>query len=144
MNLTTFLKKKDFETAYNMLDKQGFVYSISNVVKMFPRCDSLLLYAFLMYAVSKEDTVEKHITICECLIYINPYIYEANSLVYWHIMHALSLGEKRIKAMSWAIEVFGSDPSSPFSNTELETFAKCVIEEEPNNKIAKTILDLSE
>ena len=143
MNLTTFLKKRDFETAYKMLDEQRFVYSLNNVVKMFPRCDSLLLYAFLMYAVSKEDTAEKHITICECLIYINPYVYEANSLVYWHIMHVLSLEDGRIKAMSWAIEVFGADPSSPFSNTELKAFAKSVIEEEPNNRIAKNILDLN-
>ena len=143
MNLTKLLKKRDFETAYNILEEQGFVYSINNVAKIFPKCNSLLLYAFLMYAVSKEDTAEKHTTICECLIYIEPYINEANSLVYWHIMHVLSVEKGRIKAMSWAIELFGADPSSPFSIMELEAFAKCVLEEEPNNRTAKIILDLN-
>lgn len=140
MNLSKSIKKGDFETAYNILEERGFIYSLNNIVKTFPKCNSMLLYTFLMYAISKEDTIDKHITICECLIYIKPYIYEANSLVYWHIMHALTLEKGKSKAMSWALALFGSDPSSPFSNIELKAFAKYVIEKEPHNKIAKAFL----
>lgn len=141
MDLSKYIKKYDFETVHEILEKKSFVYSLNNISKVFARCNSVLIYSFLMYSISKNETVEKHIAICECLLYINPYIFEANSLIYWHVMRAITLSEGKRKIMSWAIEVYGEDPSSPFSIDEMNCFAKNVIEESPDNNIAKAILD---
>ena len=61
MNLTKFLKQKDFETAFQILESLDFEYSLHNIEYIFPNCESALLYSFLMYSVSKKDTAEKHL-----------------------------------------------------------------------------------
>lgn len=143
MDLSRFLKKYDFEGAYIALKENGFCYTLNNLITVFPKCNSQILYMFLMYSISKEETVEKHVAACECLIYINPYIYDSTSMVRWHIMKAISLKNGKEIAMSWAIEVYGEDPSSPFSSQELQIFAKYVIVQDPSNQIAKAILNLT-
>lgn len=144
MNLTNFLKQKDFEKAFQMLESQGFEYSLRNIENIFPNCDSALLYSFLMYSVSKKDTAEKHLAICECLMYHEPYIYECTAMIYWHIQYALTITDRPERIMSWVIEVFGADPSSPFSEEEILFFAKKVLIQNPNNTVAIHILNLPE
>ena len=141
MNLTNFLKQKDFEKAFQILESQGFEYSLRNIETIFPNCDSALLYAFLMYSVSKKDTAEKHLVICECLMYHEPYIYECTAMIYWHIQYALTITDHPERIMGWVIEVFGADPSSPFSEEEILFFAKKVLIKNPNNTVAIHILN---
>ena len=43
--------------------------------------------------------------------------------------------------MGWVIEVFGADPSSPFSEEEILFFAKKVLIKNPNNTVAIHILN---
>lgn len=140
MRLYRYLRKYEFEKVYDALYVLNFSYTINNLVKLFPKADSTLLYAFIMYSISKEETVEKHIAICECLIYIDPCIMGSLSMVYWHIMRAITLNNS-VKAMSWAIEVYSSDPSSPFSKKEIYDFASIVIKEEPQNITARLVLE---
>lgn len=144
MNLTKFLKQKDFETAFQILESRDFEYSLHNIEYIFPNCESALLYSFLMYSVSKKDTAEKHLAICECLMYHEPYIYECTAMIYWHIQYALTITDRPERIMSWVIEVFGADPSSPFSEEEILFFAKKVLIQNPNNTVASHILNLPE
>ena len=143
MNLTKFLKQKDFEKVFQALEVQHFDYSLDNIDRVFPNCDSILLYTFLMYSVSKKDTAEKHLSICKCLMYCEPYIYECTYMIYWHIKYALTITDQPDKIMSWVIEVFGADPSSPFSEDEILFFAKNVLIQNPNNTVAINILNSS-
>lgn len=141
MNLTKILKQKDFEKVFKALEAQRFDYSLDNIDKVFPNCDSILLYAFLMYSVSKKDTAEKHLSICKCLMYCEPYIHECTYMIYWHIKYALTITNQPEKIMGWVIEVFGADPSSPFSEDEILFFAKNVLIQNPNNTVAINILN---
>ena len=143
MNLTKFLKQRDFEKAYQTLESQNFDYSLDNIVKVFPSCDSVLLYSFLMYSVSKNDTAEKHLSICKCLMYCEPYIYECSSMIYWHINYALTITNQPENIMGWVIEVYAADPSSPFSEDEILLFAKSILIKNPNNTVAFNILNSS-
>ena len=43
--------------------------------------------------------------------------------------------------MAWVIEVYGADPSSPFSEIELTTFAQNVIRKQPGNLVAYNFLN---
>ena len=140
MNLTKFLRQRDFEKAFQALETQCFDYSLNNIDKVFPNCDSALLYSFLMYSVSKKDTAEKHLSICKCLMYCEPYIYECTSMIYWHIKYALTITDQPEKIMSWVIEALGADPSSPFSESEILFFAEKVLIQNPSNTVARNIL----
>ena len=62
-------------------------------------------------------------------------------MIYWHIKYALSIADQPEIIMSWVIEVFGADPSSPFSDDEILFFAKKVLIQNPNNTVAINILD---
>lgn len=143
MKLSKELKKAQFEKVYNFLENEGFLYNIGNISKIFPNCDIFQLYTFLMYAVSREETVDKHITICDCLIYLDPFISDAYNLIHWHIIRAIAL-QNADQAMLWTIEIFGSNPSSPFSDSELLSFAKCILVNDPHNESAKQYLRWSE
>lgn len=133
-------KKCDYEKVFGVLEQNQFTYTLNNLIKILPKCDSKSLYLFLMYSISKKETTEKHITACECLLYIEPYVYEANNLIRWHIMRALESKSNLHQIMSWVIEVFGEDPSSPFTKEEISLFAKTVFENDKTNEIAKAIL----
>ena len=61
-------------------------------------------------------------------------------MIYWHIKYALTITDQPEKIMSWVIEVFGADPSSPFSEDEILLFAKKVLIQNPNNTVAINIL----
>lgn len=41
----------------------------------------------------------------------------------------------------WVIEVYGGDPSSPFSEREIAFFAQKVLLQDPNNSVACNILN---
>lgn len=121
-DLSKYLKKYNFETVFNILENSKFSYTIDSIVAKFPKCNSILLYSFLMYSISKKETVQKHIAVCECLRYIDPRIFESNAIIRWHVLRALEIKENDLKVATWAIEVFSSDPSSPFSPEEMTRF----------------------
>lgn len=129
-----------YREVYESLSKDGFKFTLNNIVSMFHKVSSFELYVFLMYAISQNETVEKHITICESLLYMDPYIVGTPELVYWHVNQALKIKPKDIKVMSWVIDVFYGDPSSPFSDEELYQYALFVNKTVPNNIRALEII----
>ena len=63
MNLTRVLKQNDFEKAYNALEKMDFEYTLSNLTRVFPNCNLILLYTFLMYSISKKEKIQNHLSL---------------------------------------------------------------------------------
>ncbi len=133
------LKKRDFEKILVEFDKINFEYSFENLDKIFPKVDSALLYTFLMYSISKKETINKYIALCECLIYGTPYIYEANHMIYWLVNKAQLLNEDATNLLEWIIDVFACDPSSPFSEEEICVFAKKILKTNPLHENANKI-----
>ncbi len=134
------LKKRDYEAVYQKLVDIDFEYSFGNIIRLFPRCKPEEIYTFLMYSIAKEESAEKHIAVCEFLYFGPQYIYEATTMIRWHILRAIEIDKTNVKAMSWAMDVFGADPSSPFSEKEMTSFAKEVSRAEPDNEAAKRFL----
>lgn len=134
------IKKGLYFDAYKSLISEDFSFKLNNIVTCFPKLNSIQIYMFLIYTISKEETIEKYIAICENLLYINPYIEDSYSLISWHLREALKIFPKNISIEHWIIDIFWGNPDSPFSDEELCKFAKDIIEVNPNDKLALHII----
>ncbi len=141
MDFSNYLKSCDYEKAYNLMEREHASYDLNTLVKFFPKCNSLSLYTFLMYSISKNETVEKHLAICQCLYFLNPYILDSDSLIRWHAYRAFSIEDVHQKMKSWIIEIYGTNPASPFDHCELCSFARDVCEVQPHNELAHRLLE---
>ena len=133
------IKKRLYFDAYKSLISEGFSFSLNNIVTCFPKLNSIQIYMFLMYTISKKETIEKYIAICENLLYINPYIEDSYSLISWHLREALKFFPKNITIEHWIIDIFWGNPDSPFTNQELYQYAADILEENPNDELASKI-----
>lgn len=93
-----------------------------------------------MYSISKEESSDKHMVICQCLMYGDPYILEADNMIYWHVNRAIDYDSDYLPIMKWVLANYGSCPTSPFNGNELLALAKKIIEKDPENWIAKRFL----
>lgn len=135
------IKFHEFEEIYQELVDKNFSYSLSNLVAYFPSLGGADLYLFLMYAIAREESVDKHIAICENLIYMGPQIYGAYEMVKWHITRAIGIFPEDIKAMSWAIEMFYGNPNSPFNEAQLLEYAMSVYRKSKVNPYINLIVE---
>lgn len=140
IHLNKLLNKYDFETLYNALLDENFSYTFENIASKFSKCKGTDIYCFLMYVISKKETAEVHLAICKSLIYLEPYIYESYNMVRWHVDRALEVSKNDFSVMSWVIECFYGDPSSPFNNEKMYLFAKEVCRINSSDVIALKII----
>ena len=124
IELNKLLSKYDFETLYNALLNDNFSYTFENIVTKFSKCKGTDIYCFLMYVISKKETAQVHLAICKILIYMEPCIYESYNMVRWHVGRALEVSKNDFSVMSWVIEYFYGNPSSPFDKEKMYLFAK--------------------
>lgn len=128
MNIKAIKKqivKLDFFNAYNELKKNSYIFNFDNLTRDFPDLDSLQAYIFLMYAISLDEDVDKHLSICYYLSLINPYILGADSLIKWHLLQALKISpydERVLK--NWVFGIYNGNPDCPFSKEEIEDFSE--------------------
>lgn len=124
MNLNAIQKqiqKLDFYNAYNNLSSANYDFSIENVARDFKKVKSITMYAFLMFAISMEESTAKHITICNYLYFFNPYINGADQLIRWHILRAWEMfPQSASEIYRWVINVYGGNPDCPFTDNELQ------------------------
>lgn len=140
-NIQKSIRLCQFKEAYKLLEEIQYVYNIQNIGEDFPDLTSMQIYGFLMFSISKHETVEKHLAICDNLIYTEPYIVGQDSLILWHLRRALSLNENLIQIKSWILDTYAFSPDSLFSEDEMYIFAFDVIKENPDNSVAKDVID---
>lgn len=123
-----FLEKKLFEgqffEVYEHLIQEHVKFKIEDLVLLFPDANRYLLYTFIMYAISREETVEKHLAICDVLLYLEPCFLGDYDLIAWHLRQSLKISPNDVKVLQWTIDTFSSHPDSPFSESELLAYKK--------------------
>lgn len=134
------IEKGFYQEVFEQLDRDGYIFSYETFIKKFRKVSTEICYCFLMYAISKHETVDKHMTICELLMYEPPFVVDYDSLVAWHIRQALKLSPQNTSIKEWVITVYNQSPDCPFTNQELNLFAQAVVEKDPNNEVALEIL----
>lgn len=115
----------DFENAYHALREEKYSFEFQNLAKDFPKVNSSVMYLFLMYAISRDESTEKHIAICNYLYFMDPYIRGADSMIRWHLLRALEISPNNQTVLrDWIFGVYDGNPDCPFTQEELAEFRK--------------------
>ena len=81
--------------------------------------NAIQMYCFLMYAISKKETAEIHLSICNYLSFMEPHITDDDSLIKWHLVRAFDISHDAEVLNNWIFGVYSGNPDCPFSNDEL-------------------------
>ena len=138
-NIEKEIRQGKYYSAYNDLNKIGYVYSIENLMHDLPHINSMEKYCFLMYAISRNETSQLHMSICELLMF-DPFFHYVYPLVYWHIQKAIILSPSDYTIKEWVLDTFSSSPDSPFTDEKLYHYAQSIIRSCPNNVTAQDIV----
>ncbi len=122
-NIQQSIIKLDFSNAYEELVSLNYNFCFENIVRDFNKVDSIKMYAFMMYAISQKEDIIKHISICNCLYFINPYVNGADQIIRWHILRALELFPNSASIVGrWVVDIYDGNPDCPFSDDEMYQF----------------------
>lgn len=121
--ICNMIKKFDFSNAYKKLCQQHYSFCFDNLSVDFKEINSMLMYQFLMYSISKEESVERHLSICNYLYFMEPHITDSDSLIKWHLLRALEISpyDKNI-IDNWIFGIYNGNPDCPFSDNELKHY----------------------
>lgn len=109
----------DFLKAYEYLKSLNYDFCFENITRDFKKVDSVTMYAFMMFVISQEEDATKHITICNYLYFMNPYINGADQIIRWHVLRALEMFPQSISMIHcWARSIYDGNPDCPFTDAE--------------------------
>ena len=140
MKIRKELDKGNFDKIYDYMNNNNIGYSIESIFNIFEDCPIFNVYTYLMYSISKKELAIKHMTICQYLKYSKQYILEADNLIYWHVNRAAEFDHNFFQILEWVLENYGSCPTSPFKNDELNDYAIRIIKLKPESLIARRFL----
>ena len=123
-SLDKMIKERLYAEVYEVLATDNFVYSYENLQKAFPKADSMQYYCFLMYSISKEETPEKHLAVCNLLAFGEPLLDDIYTLINWHINRTLSLFPAFTPIKSFAVSVLQENPDDSLSKELIDEFEK--------------------
>ena len=123
------IKSYSYNKVYNTLLLMNVEISFENLTKLFPNVDSINLHSFLVYCLSKKATPKIYIAICENYLYVVPRIEDVYAPIYYYMSQAMKLFPNDKIIADWVITTFSGDPSSPFSDNELNNIRDSLTEE---------------
>ncbi len=140
-NLIIKLEQGYYSEIYEFLDKEIDYYSLDNLRIFFPNVKSMWLYNYMIYAISRNETLDKYITIFGVLAFASDqFIDDDHTLIRWYALNAISKFPDSVDMQKWVIIVYYGVPTAPFSDEEFIQFAKDVLKKEPDNKHANEVL----
>jgi len=116
------MQKGMFKEVHDELINSGFNFILNDIVSLFPFMNSYEIYLFMMYSISVNETPEKHILICEDLMFMDPCISDSHTLIAWHLRRALEISPNDLSVLQWITCTYNSHPDSPFSEEELKEY----------------------
>lgn len=130
------IKKGLYSKAYDIFESMGKMYTFDRVLDTFPKLSTKEYYCYLMYAISRNETPDKHMTLCQILMFMEPFVDDDYSMIYWHIKRVVNFFPEYIDIKIWAIDVFEGCPTSPLSDEEMYDFAKSILNFHPDCEVA--------
>ncbi len=114
----TLIQKGDYKAAYDEIKSNGLSFCFQSL----PSIDAMQMYCFLMYAVSKNETAEIHLSICNYLYFMEPRITDNDSLIKWHLVRAFEVFHDENVLRNWIFGVYAGNPDCPFNDDELNYY----------------------
>ncbi len=121
------INKLDFAGAYSQLCQEPYIFEIDHLARDFPKIKSTTMYLFLMYAISQDESAEKHLAICNYLYFMDPYILGADSMIKWHLLQALKIArspQDQAAIKNWILDIYRDNPDCPFTEEELTEYGR--------------------
>ncbi len=120
--ICNYIRNGDFKAAYCEIETQYESFSFNNLSASIKSVSAIQMYCFLMYAISKKETAELHLSICNYLYFMEPRITDADSLIKWHLVRAFDVSHNPEVLNNWILGVYSGNPDCPFSNDELNYY----------------------
>ena len=122
--LKKYIQSGDYFTAYNLIESANISFDFRSLSSYTEGIDAIQIYRFLMYAISKNETAELHITICNYIFFVKPHFTDEDSLIKWHLVRAFDLSHDIAILKNWIFGVYSGNPDCPFSDKELDYYRK--------------------
>ena len=138
------LKRGEYSLLYKELNGDDMPYNLENICKPFKKINASGIYYFMIYSLSRRETVDRYITICEVLEYLDQFVDDNYSLMRWYISKGIDSVSDPLKLKKWIIETYYSSLCGPYEENELIIFAKDILNSEPQHKESLVLINKSE
>ena len=138
------LKQGEYSLLYKELNGDDMLYNLKNVCSPFRKVNASGIYYYMIYSLSRRETSDRYITICEVLEYLDQFVDDNYSLIRWYISKGIDSVREPLKLKKWIIETYYSSPCGPYEEGELMIFAKDILCDEPQHKESLALLNKSE
>ncbi|NLZ46461.1 MAG: hypothetical protein GX896_07185 [Clostridiales bacterium] len=122
--LKKMLSEGAYDSLYMELDENNFFYDIENFTTAFDGVKSEKKYAYLTYAIARNETPNLHLLLCDLIYYTDRFFYDVYTMQKWHLKRALEISPNNIDVLKWITTIFNEHPDSPFSKYELAIYNK--------------------
>lgn len=116
------LSKGEYNQLYEVLESIHFQYDLVGFACLFKKVSSEKKYAYLTYAISRAETPELHLLVCDFVLFTDTFFYDMYPVQKWHLKRALEIAPNNIKVLQWIISIFDSHPDCPFSEEEMAQY----------------------
>lgn len=118
--INKLMKQHYFRILYEMLNKNGYEYSIENFASDFKRNSSMDKFLYLIYLISREKTVKNILLLCDFLMFTDTFFYDIHPVIYDYLCQALILFPNDKELAEWIVSVYEGHPDSPFGSDKIK------------------------
>ena len=115
-------KNGNYNYVYETLKLKNYDYTLDNLEKDFSSIKSKDKYSYLIYLLSKENTPQNVILLCDTLLYTDTFFFDIHPVIYMFLQQSLILHPFDISILKWIISVYDNHPDSSFSHEVINTY----------------------
>ncbi|UTH14237.1 hypothetical protein [Macrococcus equipercicus] len=130
----------NFAAVQQMMSETDFMAFEEAFISAAYDSESIMFYTFIAEMIKAEETVELHDLAFLLLVYPLSDVNGAFNAAYYHAKRSVVMtGDKEIKSLLQLLFLYAV-PDPVVSDKEAFTVAKEILKQDPNNKVARTIL----
>lgn len=115
-------KNGNYNYVYETLKTKNYDYTLDNLVKDFSSIKSKDKSSYLIYLLSRENTPQNAILLCDALLYTDTFFFDIHPVIHLFLKQSLMLHPFEISILKWIISVYDNNPDSPFSHKEINIY----------------------
>ena len=116
------IKSGNYLLAYTILYNLGYEYSIESIKRDFHDVDSINIFCFLIYLLSKENSINHVLLVCDFLTFSDTFFYDVYPVIHMILSQALTAYDYNKELLEWIVCSYDGHPESPFSQEEISAY----------------------
>lgn len=137
--LRKHLELGHYKEVYNQLDRIGYRYNEhTQFLTDFSKVKGLHRYCYLLYALTRKETSEIYLTLCDELMYMSPFFDDYYFMIQKLYRKAFELFPEDVTLKEAIVSTFcQGHPDNPFEKEEMYRMAEDVLKVWPDHEFAK-------